>query len=48
VFVVPSRGCWNANFVRAAHSGNLFAIGQDNGVGDFLVRRENTASENGL
>jgi hypothetical protein len=25
--VASMRGCWNANFIPAAHGGNLFAIG---------------------
>jgi len=46
--VVAARGCRNRNFVPVAHTGNLLAIDQNNGIGNFLLRCKNTARENGL
>jgi hypothetical protein len=39
--IVPACGWRNGNFVAAAHSGDLSAIYQNNGIGDFLLRRQN-------
>jgi hypothetical protein len=46
--VVTACGCRYGNFIPAAYSGNPFAVYQNNRIGDFLLRRQDTARENSL